>query len=117
MVTSEERIAAKMNEMSSNIKNDQYMKLADLEAIAIRLANLAKQKVSILERSASEIVDSMTITTKKKFHQIEETAMNLAIGIKDLIGRSEVISTKILNDQIKKLKELQRTAASVGLTI
>ncbi len=117
VATSDERIVAKMHEMNSNLKNDQHMKLADVEAIAIRLANLAKQKVAMLEKSASEIVDSMTSKTKKKFHQIEEAAMNLAVSIKELIERSEVISTKIVNNQIKKLKALQRAAESVGLTI
>ena len=104
--TSEERIAAKMSEINSNIKNDYQMKLADVEIIAIRLANLAKQKVMMLEKSASEMVDSMTNKTKIKFHQIEESAMNLAISIKAIIAESEVISSKIVNAQIKKLKAL-----------
>jgi len=115
--TSEERIAAKMSEIDSNIKNDYQMKLADVEIIAIRLANLAKQKVMMLEKSASEMVDSMTNKTKIKFHQIEESAMNLAMSIKAIIAESEVISSKIVNAQIKKLKALQRAAENVGLTI
>ena len=71
----------------------------------------------MLEKSASEMVDSMTNKTKIKFHQIEESAMNLAISIKAIIAESEVISSKIVNAQIKKLKALQRAAENVGLTI
>lgn len=113
VITSEERIHAKMVEMQSHIRTDWQKKLEDIAQIAITLCDSAKQKIA----SASEIADSMTIKAKAKFASIEESAMSLANNVRQLIEHSEKISAEIVNEQMRKLNTLKKAALNAGLNI
>ncbi len=117
VVTSDERIAAVMSEMKSNVISDWQQKLEDVERFACKLRDLAKEKVDSIEKSAAEIADSMSSKAKIKLTQIEESAINLANSIKLLIEESEKISAKIVNEQLKKFEMLKKAALNAGLEL
>lgn len=115
--TPNERIEARMVEMRSNLRNDWQKKLEDIEIIAGKLAVLAKQKVACLEKSASEVVDSMASKAKQKLSQLEESAARLAENVKTMIEHSEALSAKIVDEKLRQLNSLKKAAANIGLTI
>lgn len=117
VITPDERIAAVMAEMQSNVISDWQQKLEDIENFACKLRDLAKQKVDAIEKSAVEMADSMSNKAKIKLAQIEESAMNLANSIKLLIAESEKISAKIVNEQLKKFEILKKAALNAGLEL
>ncbi len=117
VVTSDERIVAVMEDMKSNVMTDWQKKLQDVENFASQLRDLAKEKVTQIEKSATEMADSMTFKAKAKLAKIEESAMNLANNIKTLVEHSEKISARIVNGQLKKLEMLKKAALSAGLKI
>jgi stearoyl-CoA desaturase (delta-9 desaturase) len=117
VITPEERIAAVMSEMKSNVMSDWQEKLEEVEKLACKLRDLANDKVTMIERSASQMADTVAATAKSKLCQIEQSAMNLANNIRSIVAKSEMISAKIVREQLKKLEMLKRAALNAGLKV
>lgn len=117
VVTSEERIAARMTEMQSNVRSDFQQRLTDIEVFAAKLKVLANEKIVALEKSAVVMADSVVKKAKTKLAQIEASAVHLATNIKLIVEHSEEISAKIVAKQVRKLKALKRAAINAGLDL
>jgi hypothetical protein len=68
-----------------------------------------------MEKSASEMADSVSAKAKLKLAQIDESAMVLANSIKSIIAQE--ISAKVVNEQLNKLKMLKKAALNAGLKV
>lgn len=113
VITPKERIEARMVEMRSDLRGSWQKKLEDVEVMAIRLRDLAKQKIA----SASGIADIMTTKARVRISDIERSAVALAESIKEIVSQSEKMSDKIVQQYMRKLQELKKAAERVGLQL
>ncbi len=128
VITPKERIEAKAAEMRSITKSKWQQRLADIESMATKLADAAKQKINAIDKSACAVADNMKTNInnmKESFSshatiqlaKVEESAQKLAVNIQAIIDKSDEITAKLVAIQMKKLQHLKKAAAGIGVII
>ncbi len=109
VVTPQERIIAKMEDMRSKVESSWKVKLVSIESASYRIAELARNKMCTAEKSALVIAENL----KSKLIFIESAALNLASKAKSLGNASDALTERLINKLNKKLKSLEKIAFQI----
>ena len=128
--TPKERIIAVMEEMNA-IKEDKWSeKLVIVERFADSMAALAAEKLKMIEKSASDIANSMknnvnnmansvannlNVGLQKKLIKLEESASRLTAMVRELKLETSAIKKRVVSDAYAKVLKLERAAIALGL--
>ena len=112
VVTSKERVYAKQAETLSELNEMLKNKLSIIETEATSIADRARQQLKNVEKNANLLADQLKI----RLVRLEEAAENLLCSVREKVQDCSLQSQKkIVAAAMKKLKELEMAAYSLGL--
>ena len=106
VITSEERIKAKVADTKEAMANEFKTKIEMIYEVAVHIAQIAQVKLDNAEKSAGKLA----VKARKKLQELEVKANNLAINAKAMLAMQGEVSERIFAKVHEKFLKVQSIA-------